>query len=137
VATAPTTLTAEEYLRLERASEEKHEYANGQMFAMAGATRTHRKLAANIYVALQAQETACGCIPDTSDTRLFIPATKSYTYPDVVMNCGEEQRFQDDVQDTLLNPTLIVEVLSPSTEAYDRGKKFISYTSIPSLPNTC
>jgi Uma2 family endonuclease len=64
---------------------------------------------------------------------LFTPAARSYTYADVVMTCGEEQRHQDDALDTLLNPTLIVEVLSPSTEAYDRGKKFIHYTSIPSF----
>ena len=94
--------------------------------------RAHRKLAANIYVALPARETACGCVSDTSDTRLFIPATKTYTYPDVVMTCGEEQRFQDDVLDTLLNPTLIVEVLSPSTEAYDPGEEihFLHFDSV-------
>jgi Uma2 family endonuclease len=133
MATAPNTLTPEEYLRLERASEEKHEYADGQMFAMAGANRKHRMITANIQFALRAKEAASGCVSDSSDTRLFLPATKKYTYPDVVMTCGEEQQYQDDVLDTLLNPTLIVEVLSPSTEASDRGKKFISYTSIPSF----
>jgi len=133
MATAANTITPEEYLRLERASEEKHEYIDGQMFALAGANRKHRKITANIQFALQAKEAESGCVSDNSDTRLLIPATKTYTYPDVVMTCGEEQRFQDDVTDTLLNPTLIVEVLSPSTEAYDRGKKFISYTSIPSF----
>lgn len=133
MATAPNTLTPEEYLRLERASLEKHEYGDGQMFATAGANRKHRRISSNIQFALQAQEAASGCVSDSSETRLFIPATKKYTYADVVMTCGEEQRFQDDVLDTLLNPTLIVEVLSPSTEGYDRGKKFISYTSIPSF----
>jgi Uma2 family endonuclease len=133
MATAPNTLTIEEYLRLERASEEKHEYIDGQMFAMAGANRKHRKITANIHFALLAKEAEFGCVSDNSDTRLFIPGTRRYTYSDVVMTCGEEQRHQDDVMDTLLNPTLIVEVLSPSTEGYDRGKKFLSYTSIPSF----
>ena len=133
MATAPNTFTPEEYLRLERASEQKHEYVDGQMFAMAGANRRHRLITANIHFALRAEEAASGCVSDTSDTRFFIPATNKYTYADVVMTCGEEQRFQDDDLDTLLNPTLIVEVLSPGTEAYDRGKKFISYTSIPSF----
>jgi Uma2 family endonuclease len=133
MATAPSFLTPEEYLRLERASQEKHEYADGQMFAMAGANRKHRKISGNLYVALQAKETESGCVSDNSDTRLFIPKSKRYTYPDVVMTCGEEQRFQDDSLDTLLNPTLIAEVLSPSTADYDRGGKFVSYMSIPSF----
>jgi len=133
MATAPSFLTPEEYLRLERASEEKHEYADGQMFAMAGANRKHRKISGNLYVALQAKETESGCVSDNSDTRLFIPVSKRYTYPDTVMTCGEKQRFQDDSLDTLLNPTLIVEVLSPSTADYDRGGKFVAYMSIPSF----
>jgi Uma2 family endonuclease len=72
-------------------------------------------------------------VSDNSDTRLFIPATRGYTYADVVATCGEEQRFQDDALDTLLNPTLIVEVLSRGTADYDRGGKFNGYTSIPSF----
>jgi len=133
MATAPNTLTPEEYLRLERASLEKHEYEGGQMFAMAGANRRHRIINDNIRFALRLKEAACGCVSDNSDTRLFIPATGGYTYSDVVMTRGEEQRFQDDALDTLLNPTLIVEVLSPSTENYDRGGKFYRYTSISSF----
>jgi len=101
MATAPNSITPEEYLRLERASLEKHEYIDGQMFAMAGANRKHRRITSNIHVALQAKEAESGCVSDNSDTRFFIPATKKYTYPDVVMTCGEEQRFQDDVTDTL------------------------------------
>ena len=133
MATAPDTLTPEEYLRLERASLEKHEYAEGQMSAMAGANRKHRMLTDNIRFALRVKDAASGCVSDNSDTRLFIPATGGYTYPDVVMTCGELQRFQDDALDTLLNPMSIVEVLSPSTAKYDRGGKLISYTSIPSF----
>jgi Uma2 family endonuclease len=133
MATALNTTTAEEYLRLEQASLEKHEYADGQMLAMAGANRKHRIITDNIRFALRLKDRASGCVSDNSGTRLFIPATGGYTYPDVVMTCGENQRFQDDAMDTLLNPTLIVEVLSPSTANYDRGGKFNSYTSIPSF----
>jgi Uma2 family endonuclease len=133
MATAPNTLTPEEYLRLERESLEKHEYADGQMFAMAGASRKHRIINDNVRFALRVKEAAAGCVSDNSDTRLFIPATRGYTYADVVMTCGEGQRHQDDALDTLLNPTLIVEVLSPSTANYDRGGKFNAYTSIPSF----
>jgi Uma2 family endonuclease len=136
MATAPNTLTPEEYLRLERASLEKHEYEGGHMFAMAGANRRHRIINDNIRFALRLKEAACGCVSDNSDTRLFIPATGGYTYSDVVMTCGEEQRFQDDALDTLLNPTLIVEVLSPSTENYDRGGKFYRYRRFHRLPST-
>ena len=132
MATAPNFITPEEYLRLERASEEKHEYADGQMFAMAGANKKHRTIMGNVYVSLVRLSPSTGCTPDNSETRLFIPATGRYTYADAVLTCGEEE-YQDDVLDTLLNPTLIVEVLSPSTEAYDRGKKFQAYRSIPSF----
>lgn len=134
MATAPSKfITPEEYLRLERASEEKHEYADGQIFAMAGASLNHRVITDNIRFFLRFKEAGFGCRSDNSDTRIFIPATKRYTYPDVVMTCGEERRFQDDSRETLLNPTLIVEVLSPSTADYDRGGKFNSYTTIPSF----
>jgi len=134
MATAPSKfITPEEYLRLERASEEKHEYADGQIFALAGASLNHRVITDNIRFFLRVKEAGFGCRSDNSDTRIFIPATKRYTYPDVVMTCGEERRFQDDSRETLLNPTLIVEVLSPSTADYDRGGKFNSYTTIPSF----
>ena len=133
MASAPNILTPEEYLQLERAAVEKHEYADGQMFAMAGANRKHRKITLNINIALEAKEAAAGCVSDNSDTRLYIPATRGYTYPDAVMTRGQQQVYQDDALDTLLNPTLIVEVFSPGTADYDRGRKFNSYTSIPSF----
>jgi len=134
MATAPNNfITPEEYVRLERASEGKHEYASGQIFAMAGASLNHRVITDNVRFFLRVKEASSGCRSDNSDTRIFIPATKKYTYPDVVMTCGEERRFQDDSRETLLNPTLIVEVLSPSTADYDRGGKFNSYTTIPSF----
>ncbi len=132
MATAPLFVTPQEYLRIERASEEKHEYIDGQMFAMAGANRKHRQLMNNI-LGLLLQSTGEGCEADNSETRLYIPQTGRYTYADVVLKCGEELKHQDDNLDTLLNPNLIVEVLSPSTEAYDRGAKFRAYQSIPSF----
>ena len=132
MASAPNFTTPEEYLRLERASEEKHEYVDGQMFAMAGANRRHRELMDNVMFYLRGKRSESECTTSNSETRLFIPATGRYTYADAVMIC-EEEEYQDDILDTLLNPTLIVEVLSPSTEAYDRGKKFQAYRSIPSF----
>ena len=132
MATAPNFITREEYLRLERASEEKHEYVDGQMFARTGVNRKHREIMDNVMFYLRSKRAESGCSTSNSETRLFIPATGRYTYADAVMIC-EEQKYQDDVLDTLLNPTLIVEVLSPSTEAYDRGKKFQLYRSIPSF----
>lgn len=132
MATAPGVLTPAEYLHLERASVEKHEYVDGQMVAMAGANRKHRRIMRNVSFLLESLSAGTRCTPDNSETRLFIPATGRYTYADAVLTCGEEE-YQDDVLDTLLNPTLIVEVLSPSTEAYDRGKKFQQYQSIASF----
>lgn len=132
MATVPSVITPDEYLRRERSSEQKHEYSDGRMFAMAGASREHRKIMNNILVFLIQSAKGSICAPDNSETRLFIPANGRYTYADVVMTCGEQQ-YQDDQLDTLLNPTLIVEILSPTTEAYDRGKKFPAYRSIPTF----
>lgn len=125
-------LSPEEYLELERNSEEKHEYLAGDVFAMSGAKRNHNKVVANLsgllWQGLKGRE--CEFYP--SDMRVFVPKTGLYTYPDLVVVC-EEPRFQDNVPDTLLNPLLLVEVLSDSTEGYDRGKKFQHYRSIDSL----
>ena len=139
-----THLTPQEYLAIERQAETKSEYFNGQMFplhgmgkphdvfAMVGASRKHNLIAANIIVALgqQLRDKPCELYP--SDMRVRVPATNLYTYPDVVVACGEP-KFEDDYFDTLLNPTLIVEVLSPSTASYDRIKKFGYYRTIESL----
>jgi Uma2 family endonuclease len=113
----------------ERISEEKHEYLDGQVFAMAGANRKRCQIANNILAYLLQTTRPSDCEPDNSDTRLYIPAVNQHTYADVVMTCGGAQ-YQDDKLDTLLNPGLIIEVLSPSTEAYDRGEKFQNYRSI-------
>lgn len=125
-------LTPEQYLEIERKAEYKSEYYAGEMFAMSGARFGHNRLAWNIIVGIGPQIRSRGCAGCPSDMRVFVNATGLYTYPDVVVVCGEP-KLQDAHGDTLLNPTLIVEVLSPSTEAYDRGLKFENYRSIPSL----
>lgn len=127
-----TFLTPEEYLAIERQAETKSEYFNGEMFAMVGASRSHNVIAVNIAGELRQQLKGRPCETYTSDMRTRIPATGLYTYPDVIVVCGEP-KFEDEHVDTLLNPTLIVEVLSPSTESYDRGKKFAHYRSVESI----
>ncbi len=124
--------TPQEYLALERNSETRNEYYNGEIFAMAGASREHNLIVANLLrdIGIQLEDRPCESYP--SDMRVSIEATGLYTYPDVTVVCGEP-RFQDREVDTLLNPTVIIEVLSPTTEAYDRGDKFRHYRRIDSL----
>jgi len=124
--------TPQEYLALERKSETRNEYYNGEIFAMAGASREHNLTVANLLrdIGNQLEDRPCESYP--SHMRVSVEATGLYTYPDVSVVCGEP-RFQDREVDTLLNPTVIVEVLSPSTEAYDRGDKFRHYRRIDSL----
>ncbi|HEY0379425.1 MAG TPA: Uma2 family endonuclease [Pyrinomonadaceae bacterium] len=127
-----TSLTPEEYLAVERRSEIKHEYFAGEMFAMVGASKRHNLITANIIRLLgnQLLDRSCNVYP--SDMRVKVSATGKYTYPDVVVAC-EEEEFDDEEKDTLLNPVVVFEVLSESTEAYDRGKKFEQYQNIESL----
>ena len=125
-------LSPEAYLAIERQSACKSEYVAGEMFAMAGASRRHNLIVANVIRILGNQLLASPCNVYPSDMRLKIPHTGRYTYPDVVVACAEEQ-FEDEHRDTLLNPVVIIEVLSDSTEAYDRGKKFEEYQRIESL----
>lgn len=124
--------TPQEYLALDRAAAEKSEYWDGGLYAMTGASRAHNLITTNITTALNTQLRASPCEVYAADMRVRIPRTYRYLYPDVVVVCDEPQ-FEDDQDDILLNPTLIVEVLSPSTEAYDRGKKFDSYRRLPSV----
>jgi len=124
--------TPEEYLALERQAEHKSQYYDGEIFAMAGASRRHNLIAMNIGSELRTRLRGRPCEVYGSDMRVKVSPTGLYTYPDVVVVCGEP-RFEDDHEDTLLNPTLIVEVLSPSTEDYDRGRKFAHYRRIESL----
>ncbi len=127
-----TLLTPEEYLAVERRSETKHEYFAGEVFAMVGASKRHNLITANIIRLLGNQLVDRPCNVYPSDMRVKVTATGKYTYPDVVVACAEE-KFDDEENDTLLNPVVIFEVLSESTEAYDRGKKFEQYQNIESL----
>lgn len=127
-----TRLTPEEYLAIERAAETKSEYFDGEMFAMSGASRKHNLIAGNIFRQIGNQLQGKPCEAYINDMRVYVPATGLYTYPDVVAVCGEP-RLIDKEFDTLLNPTLIVEVLSKSTASYDRGNKFMHYRTIEPL----
>src|SRR5437870_1310644 len=122
----------EEYLALEREAEYKSEYVDGFIIAMSGTSRRHSLIAGNVFAAIHAAIRGRPCEVHTSDLRVKVTATGLYTYPDVVALCGEP-RFEDEVLDTLLNPDVIVEVLSESTEAYDRGKKAARYRRLESL----
>lgn len=123
--------SAAEYLAIERRSTERHEFFDGEIFAMSGGTGPHSRIVGNLIRALGNAIADGPCIVHTSDLRAYCP-TGLHTYPDVSVVCGELE-YQDDSHDVLLNPVVIVEVLSPSTEGYDRGAKFKHYRSIPSL----
>jgi Uma2 family endonuclease len=127
-----TFLTPEQYLEIERKAEFKSEYYQGEMFAMAGAKEAHNLIVANVIGDLHQQLRPRPCRVYPSDMRVRVSPGGLYTYPDVTIVCGEPQ-FLDEQRDTLLNPNLIVEVLSPSTEAYDRGRKFKHYRSVESI----
>ena len=126
-------LSPEEYLAIEREGEERHEYFDGEMFLMRGGTEEHALIGANALGELHGQMKRTNCRVYSNDFRVFIPRTGLYTYPDALVVCGETMLVDDGKRDTLLNPTLIVEVLSSSTESYDRGNKFAHYRTIDSL----
>lgn len=125
-------LTSEEYLAKERRAEYKSEYFKGEMFAMSGASREHNLIAGNVNAEAHNQLRDRPCEVYQSDMRVKVSRTGLYTYPDVVIVCGQPQ-FEDAEVDTLLNPTVLFEVLSETTEDYDRGKKFGHYRTLPSL----
>ena len=134
---AQTYLTPEEYITLERkaipdAETVRSEYINGEVINMSGASLAHNLITGNIFGQLYTRLRGGRCIVFANEMRVSIPTAKSYFYPDVGVIC-EEPRFEDDVFDTLLNPIVVIEVLSPSTEAYDRGEKFAHYRQLPSL----
>jgi len=124
--------TPEEYLALERAAEYRSEYLDGEIFAMAGASEAHILIVGNIARHLGNQFDERPCRVYASEMRVRVSPNRMYTYPDVVAVCGPRE-FADAHGDTLLNPTVIFEVLSPSTEAYDRGEKFARYWRLASL----
>jgi len=132
MAAEPNRLSIQEYLRLERLAETKNEYLDGQMVAMTGATLRHNGITINVASELNGQLRERPCQAFANDLRVRIPSANVYVYPDASVVCGEP-RLEDSFFDTLLNPTLIVEVLSPSTVSYDRGKKLHWYQSLDSL----
>ena len=134
---AQIRLTPEEYIAFERkalpdAEIIRHEYINGELIAMSGASREHNLITGNIFGELRTFLRGSECETYANEMRVSTPTTTSYFYPDVVVVC-EEPRFEDDVFDTLLNPIILVEVLSPSTEVYDRREKFAHYRHLASL----
>lgn len=126
------SITPDEYLHRERLAEFRSEYFRGETFAMACASANHNLIVLNAGASLREQLKKKPCRVYPSDLKLRLEATGLYTYPDLSVVCGEPQ-LDSDVGDVLLNPTVLVEVLSESTEAYDRGKKFEHYRTIPSL----
>ena len=126
------TITESEYLELERKADFKSEYYNGEIFAMAGATLIHNKIVSNLIFLFNQflKDKPCDVYP--SDLRLQVEKSGLYTYPDITIVCGKTELL-DNKFDTLKNPTILIEVLSDSTEKYDRGQKFSFYREIPSL----
>ena len=127
-------ISAEEYFRIEETSEVKHEYFQGEIYAMAGAGSSHNLIVSNLIRTLGNQLRTSPCLVYPSDMRVQVNESSHYTYPDVTIVC-DEPVFLNDRKNTLLNPMMIFEVLSESTELYDRGKKFQEYRSISSLRN--
>jgi len=125
-------VTEEEYLALDRAAEVRSEFLDGQMWAMSGGSMRHARLHSNIHGELHDTLRGSNCQAFTADLRVRVMPGRMYAYPDVTVVCGKPI-LADDRQDILLNPTVIFEVLSPSTEAYDRGAKFRYYLTIESL----
>ena len=134
---AQTHLTPEEYIAFERkflpdSEVVRHEYMNGEIIPMFGSNRAHNLITGNVAGELHTCLKGTECFVFANDMRIGIPTANSYFYPNVGVVC-EKPRFEDDLFDTLLNPIIVVEVLSPSTEAYDRGEKFAHYRQLTSL----
>lgn len=123
---------AAEYLEMERASSEKHELHQGTVITMTGASLKHNQIVSNLLGNLHPFLKGKSCQVFSSDLRTKIPATDTFTYPDLSIVCGEPE-LMDEQFDTILNPSIIIEVLSPSTEKYDKGNKFFYYMQIQSL----
>jgi Uma2 family endonuclease len=125
-------ISQEEYLEMERASLEKHEYYQGEIFAMSGASFKHNRVFSNLFGEIQGKLKDKNCVPFGSDLRIHIPKNTLYTYPDISIVCGEIDTA-DDKFDTATNPTVIIELLSQSTRNYDKLEKFSLYRDIASL----
>jgi Uma2 family endonuclease len=125
-------LSPEEYLAQERKAEVRSEYWNGEIVAMAGGSRSHNRILRNLTRRLGNQLEGGSCEPFSSETRVRVPECNAYFYPDILIVCSEAL-YEDAESETLLNPAVIMEVLSPGTEAADRGRKFACYRTLPSL----
>lgn len=125
--------TLEEYLALERESEVKYEYSDGEIFSMSGGTLLHEQIMGNSYDLLRTELRGRDCRVFTNNMQIKVPAAPPYRYADGSVVCGKVEVERFNGADLLINPILIIEVLSPSTEAYDRGDKFSYYKSIPSF----
>lgn len=125
--------TESEYLARERDAETKSEYFQGEIFAMAGSSPTHSVIANNVGAILALALRKKPCVAFQSDMRVKIAAIRKHCYPDVSVACGKPEYERDAFGDSLLNPTLIVEVMSPLSSDYDRGTKFSHYRALPSL----
>jgi Uma2 family endonuclease len=132
VAQPIATMTEEEYLAFERASETKHEFLNGRVYAMAGATEPHIVIVGSTFFRLYGQLLGRPCRVYANDMRIKVVASGLYTYPDIAVVCGD-RHFADNRRDTITNPTVLIEVLSPSTESYDRTTKWEHYQTLESL----
>ena len=128
----PRKLTEAEYLRIERAAPFKSEFFDGEMFAMSGARYPHNRAKDNLAGELYKRFENGPCVALTSDMRVKVTPTGLYCYPDIVVVCDPPE-FEDDDNDTLLNPKVVIEVLSESTERYDRTTKFGHYQRVPSV----
>ena len=132
VAYGKQKFTIEEYLEMENAAVEKSEYYKGEIYAMSGAKLTHNIIYKNVFGELYLKLKGRSCQPYGSDLRIHIPNNTLFTYPDITIICGKVETLNDDKYNAL-NPTIIIEILSPSTKNYDRGDKFKLYRDIPSL----
>lgn len=125
-------LTIEEYLKYEKTSDQKHEYYMGEIFAMSGARVNHNRIVVRLTALLGQKLRGKPCEPFNSNQRIHIPQNTLFTYPDISIVCGEVRTLDND-DFNVLNPTVIIEVLSPGTKGYDRGEKFKLYRDIPTL----
>lgn len=126
--------TIEEYLEMENAALEKHEYYKGEIFAMSGASARHNIISINVIGILINALKGKSCQPYGSDMRIHIPENSLFTYPDISIICGDVVSSNED-EKTAIEPSVIIEILSPSTRNYDRGEKFMLYRAIPALKN--
>lgn len=125
-------LTPEQYLEIERASEFRSEYLDGEVFAMSATTRNHGRIVGNTFIRLSEQLRDRSCEAGVADLRVFCAEYRVFTYPDIFVTCGPDKYFGNR-RDTITDATLVIEVLSPSTMDYDRGEKFRYYRSLPSF----